>query len=1061
MIDRLAELIVNDNVVFFVGGDFPTGGDSTSMWRQLVEKLAEEIDYIGPDRSLAAVAQEYEDQNRRGELIITLKESLRELGEETAAGQELVLQRKIIEVLAPYTKLVTTRFDEAMELALQEARKRFVPVIRNEEVSALDESRIALIKVAGDIRQEDTLVITETDFEGYFDKRRSVGDVVRAYFATKALVFLGYDLQDSSFRRFFRQISSQGRRTEYARPAYIIVQQEPPAAAVKHWQRQFVNVEVHKRIDHFLDNLGRAVKQLVPDGATAPPQTENPLSSLARPPLPAHPYKSLDSFEGRDAAIFHGRRYASRALANRVLGERLTVLYGESGSGKTSLIQAGVRPLLALEESLLITLPVAPGIHLRDALGQAIVAIAKEAKLAIVNDQPIAQLQAWRQLLGSPIVIALDQFEQTFEALGQEERQAAAGTLRDWLADELAGLHLLIVIREDYLGRLQNLEERVPSLLDNLFRLERMGDEQARAAIVEPAASFGWRWEPALVERLLADLREERGVDPPKLQIVCDRIYGYSAAVDKEDPEITSADYEALGGAAAILEQYIDEVVNAFAPEQATLAKRLLGALSGGGIKIRLERNDLLRSAETDLARAQPVLDSLTDQRIIRRIQDPNDSALAAYELTHDTLTYNIVQWLGDDFWNSQRARQIVRDAVPRWDDSRRLLSLTDLRLIKGQRGRVQFKTDELPVIYASAIAYNDESDIWSEDMAGEAIRQVLSDLSSSEEAAVRQQSLRHLVAFADEEVSRVLSTAATGDQVESVRKTAARGIARSENEAAFDFILQNLQQTRSSETASHQELETLVLIRDEWPAVQSQLPARLRGPVRRRVWARRWRRRRDNVFQATRRGALAGFWSIGLGLGTFIGFTLVTSNATLDELLSLLAFSFLPVVQQLLLPTIGYILFAGFFGGLALAGGALVRATLVNLADKDNGWLVWLATVLVTATLVGISLLFMNFVRVAGPPDIGSTLATGALIGGAVSAVATLQLPWSWIARMIITVLASIAVHFLVSGLGALFGAGAGWLIWMGIVTGAGFFLAFNERQSDSTPAPDQGGVT
>ena len=120
----------------------------------------------------------------------------------------------------------------------------------------------------------------------------------------------------------------------------------------------------------------------------------------------------------------------------------------------------------------------------------------------------------------------------------------------------------------------------------------------------------------------------------------------------------------------------------------------------------------------------------------------------------------------------------------------------------------------------------------------------------------------------------------------------------------------------------------------------------------------------------------------------------------------------------------------------------------------------VWLATVLVTAILVGSSLLFLNFVRVAGPPDIGSTLATGALIGGLVTAVATLQLPWPWAARMIFTVVVSIAVHFLVSGFGALFGAGAGWLIWLGIITGVGFFLAFNERQSDSAPGPDQGGV-
>ena len=86
----------------------------------------------------------------------------------------------------------------------------------------------------------------------------------------------------------------------------------------------------------------------------------NPLAPLAQPEKPGQPYKALDSFGWQDAAIFNGRSDHAQRLGRRILAHPLTVLYGESGSGKTSLLQAGVLPWLAQRHTLLTVAQPAP-----------------------------------------------------------------------------------------------------------------------------------------------------------------------------------------------------------------------------------------------------------------------------------------------------------------------------------------------------------------------------------------------------------------------------------------------------------------------------------------------------------------------------------------------------------------------------------------------------------------------------------------------------------------------------------------------------------------------------
>ncbi len=68
-------------------------------------------------------------------------------------------------------------------------------IVRDTDVSFFDESKLTLIKIQGDIDQPDSLVITEDDVEDFISNLPTLSDVVRAFFATKTLIFLGYDLE--------------------------------------------------------------------------------------------------------------------------------------------------------------------------------------------------------------------------------------------------------------------------------------------------------------------------------------------------------------------------------------------------------------------------------------------------------------------------------------------------------------------------------------------------------------------------------------------------------------------------------------------------------------------------------------------------------------------------------------------------------------------------------------------------------------------------------------------------------------------------------------------------
>ena len=988
-VEELARLITQDNAVLLVGSQLRMEPGAQSLENELAATLAARLDTPGADRSLAEVASDFETRYERPELLKAIQEALRRLDAEPTPIHQLT-----VDALIPGTKVVTTRFDRLLERTFEQFHKPYVLIVRDTDLPFFDESRITLIKLQGDIEQPDTLVITEDDINDFIDKLPTVSDVVRAFFATKTLIFLGYDLDSPQFKRLYRKVGQDLKG--YRRPAYAVTASDPDPLVTRYWEQQGVQICVREPLP-FLEALAGAVKALQRSPVPAP----NPLATQAQPPLPSQPYKALESYDAMDVAIFKGRSAESQQLANRILANPMTVLYGESGSGKTSLLDAGARPMLAAQRALLAVATPAAGVPLTSRLAASLAGAAERAGL-----QPPAasgllpdMIRQWQRELDGPVVLALDQFEQFALVYGSDAQQGTLTDLARLLEDRSLFLRLVIVIREDFLGRLQTLEPQLPGLMDVRFRLERLGREAAAAAIVEPAALFGVRWEPAVVDVLLDGLYDHAngGVAPPQLQITCDRLFRAAIAltpIPGDNPEARVIDrtlLRNLGGLEGILAAYLDDAVLSFPPQEQPLVRLALGALVGSsGVKQRLPLEAVARVATAEPNQVAAVLDTLTDKRLVRRYDVRQaDATRIEYELVHDYLVAGIARWLGQAFWDQQKLRELVRQALPEWQ-ARGFLPAPDvLRLAESLRGQVRFSQDELAMLYAAAVSFGADVSPWAGQVPQAARQDILRRLLAQPDAAVRCQAARQLAHEAAAPDGETLARLALLDPAPSVRVEAAVAIAEMSTEGHAPMAVNHLARAWHEPATRALASQALTTIRDRVPDSLDGLDAPLRRTVGGQVRALRWRRNRQRILADTLQGLQWGF------IGTGLGFGLVWSLSTIQ----------IPrdtgpgMAGALILVNV---LIAGYIGAMSAGSGAFTRVTVRCLADFPHPWRTGALTAWVSAVFFWLAFAVIPLLNArAQQQDMWFLFfSLGALsVGLAVAASAVLpwRLPWPW----------------------------------------------------------------
>ncbi|WP_433187613.1 tetratricopeptide repeat protein [Actinoallomurus sp. CA-150999] len=266
------------------------------------------------------------------------------------------------------------------------------------------------------------------------------------------------------------------------------------------------------------------------------------MRSLSAPPgdPDTSPYPGLRPFTEADRGRFFGRDEEIRELARMWRRNRVTILYGESGVGKTSLIVTGVRPRLAREAANVLPI---------GAVSRAFT--FPTAAIPEYNPYTLALLSSWSPIepptvlsgrsigaflrrqrrtgrFGEPLptLVAIDQAERLF----RNAHPDAVGPFFDELIEALAqdaDTHLLLSVREDHLEDTLRIVKRLGSESCAEFPLLPLDPQRALAAVVRPLEGTGRRLDPALAAQLIDELEwpsadgSFEAVEPVLLQVVC------------------------------------------------------------------------------------------------------------------------------------------------------------------------------------------------------------------------------------------------------------------------------------------------------------------------------------------------------------------------------------------------------------------------------------------------------------------------------------------------------------------------------------------------------------
>jgi WD40 repeat protein/DNA-binding SARP family transcriptional activator len=341
------------------------------------------------------------------------------------------------------------------------------------------------------------------------------------------------------------------------------------------------------------------------------------------------PFKGLASFQVADAPYFFGRERLVAALVARLVGAPLLAIVGPSGSGKSSVLRAGLLPALAAG--------VLPG---SDSYPQALIR---------PGAHPMAELEpVIERASGGPVVLAVDQFEELFTICDDERERAefVAELVRLARASEGQGA-IAIAMRADYYGRCAEYPELSRMLAANHVLVGAMRDEELRRAVECPAQRAHVVVESDLVDALVNDVRDEPGALPLLSTALLELWQGLDGS-----RRLRHADYAGSGGVRGAVARLGERAFTAMDRSQQEIARRVLLRLAPVDEEGAVERRRVAR-AELGGETTDDVVALLADSRLITIHAD-------CVELTHEAL---LREWPRLRGWieESQAVRRVER----------------------------------------------------------------------------------------------------------------------------------------------------------------------------------------------------------------------------------------------------------------------------------------------------------------------------------------------------------------------------------------------------------------
>jgi energy-coupling factor transporter ATP-binding protein EcfA2 len=429
-----------------------------------------------------------------------------------------------------------------------------------------------------------------------------------------------------------------------------------------------------------------------------------------------NPFPGLRPFEAAETHLFFGRDGQSSDIVARLERRRFIAVVGTSGSGKSSLVRAGLLPLLeggfmASAGSFWRFAVMRPR---NDAMRNLSIALADPAVLggeaidsdlrtplieAVLRRSSLGLVDAYKQArlaANENLLVVVDQFEEVFrfqklaDAKGQfDDREAFVSLLIEAARQRELPIYVVLTMRSDFLGDCAQFRDLPEILNDGQYLIPRLNRDQRRAAIEGPIAVSGATIAPRLTQRLLNDAGEDPDV-LPVLQHALMRTWDAWKSAGGLGRPIDLEHYTAIGGMAHALSQHAEQAYDSLAatPGAQATAQTMFRSLCERGTDSREVRRptrlaDLCEIARTDHALMTAVIDAFrTDGRTFIMPGWPTKlDPDTVIDISHESL---IRQWQTLREWVQREARsaalyQRLRQTAQLWPQNAALWRNPDL----------------------------------------------------------------------------------------------------------------------------------------------------------------------------------------------------------------------------------------------------------------------------------------------------------------------------------------------------------------------------------------------
>jgi WD40 repeat protein len=356
------------------------------------------------------------------------------------------------------------------------------------------------------------------------------------------------------------------------------------------------------------------------------------------------PYRGLEVFDEAHAEFFFGRDADVQRLLEQLKGTRFVAVLGASGSGKSSLVRAGLVPALRQQATAAKAQPrivvVRPGARPLETLAAQLLRLGGGGPMQQTLDGLAADARTLHlavslalagQAPGVQAVLVVDQFEEVFTLChSEDERRAFFSNLLYAATIPDGNVVVVLTMRADFYHRCGAYPELAQQLGAHQYLVSPLQRDGLRQAVEEPARRVGLAFEPGLVATILADVVDRPGALPLLEHALLELWRRRSAGM------LTLAGYQESGGVQGAIAKRADELFESLDPGQQELARRTFVRLTqpGEGTEDTRRRAEL---AEVGGADVGPVVARLVDARLLTTSRD-EAAGSEVIEVAHEAL---------------------------------------------------------------------------------------------------------------------------------------------------------------------------------------------------------------------------------------------------------------------------------------------------------------------------------------------------------------------------------------------------------------------------------------